>query len=679
MTAGVDPDAALVDAVHHKTEGNPLFLGEVVRLLIAEGRLARFGEEPAWDVTIPREVREVLARRLERLSEPCRATLSLGALIGGDFHLQVLQAVSDLPPERVLDALDEAAAARVLTATGPGRYRFSHGVVADALTESIPAGRRSELHRHVGLALEKLFADRPEPHLAELAHHFLEAAPAGELDKGLRYAIAAARRAAAQLAYEDAAQLYERALRALELTGEDGARRCDLLLALGDAYARAGSVQPARGAFRRAACLARRLHLPQRLAQAALGLGGPRATYPCVDQELVDLLEEALAALGSDDEGLRARLLARLARELYFAGAPERRATLVEEAVTIARRTDEPSTLAYALGAQDAALWGELGVEERLSIAGEVVELADRAGDREQALEGHARRAVALIELGDLAAARKEMGVHSRLARELRHPFGLWRDVVWGGMQAALAGRFAEALARAEEALERGRRVRAPEVENCYFGQAFNATISLGRPGELASTIEEMIERYPTVPLMPLGRARLRAELCHREEAALDYEPVAAAGFDKIERNMMWLAALTVLADLCAFLCDAPRAAELEQLLRPHAGRIVVSGEAWTCYGAADRSLGLLAATRGHWDEADTHFRHALELNTRLGSPPWLAQTQFGYAQMLLRRGGAGDTELAQDLLAKALSTAEKLGMVRLAARTRAVLILERS
>jgi tetratricopeptide (TPR) repeat protein len=298
--------------------------------------------------------------------------------------------------------------------------------------------------------------------LAELAHHFLEAAPAGELHKGLRYATAAAERAAGRLAYEDAAQLYERALRALELTGADGARRCDLLLALGDAYARAGSVQPARGAFRRAAGYARRLRSPERLAQAAIGFGGPRATYAIVDEEVVGLLEEALAALGSGDDGLRARLLARLAMELYFADAPERRAALAEEAVTTARSVGEPATLAYALGARDAALWGPAGVEERLAIAGEVLELAARAGDREQALEGHARRAVALIQLGDLAAARADMRSHSRLAQELRHPFGLWRGFVWQAMEALLAGRFEEALARSEEALERGRRGGAP-------------------------------------------------------------------------------------------------------------------------------------------------------------------------------------------------------------------------
>jgi tetratricopeptide (TPR) repeat protein len=676
MTAGVDPDAALVDAVHHKTEGNPLFLGEVVRLLGAEGRLERFGEEPAGDLTIPREVREVLARRLERLSEPCRAALALAAVIGREFHLRVLRAVADLPPERLLDALDEAEAARVVTATAPGRYRFAHGVVGDALAEGVPAGRRLELHRRVGVALEELFSDRLEARLAELAHHFLEAAPAGELDKGLRYAIAAAEHAAGRLAYEDASQLYERALRALELTGADGARRCDLLLALGDAYAHGGSVQAARRAFRRAADDARRLGSPARLAQAALGFGGPRATYAVVEDEVVGLLEEALAALGSGDDALRARLQARLAMELSFAGAPERRAALAEEAVETARRVGDAATLAYTLSARDATLWGLPGAPERLAVAREVVELAGRAGDRELALEGLARRAVALLERGDLAGTRADMEAHGRLAQELRQPFGLWRALVWRAMQALLAGRFEEALACAEQALERGRRVRAPDAENCYVSQALLASISLGRPGELQSAIEDMIERYPAIA-WNVARMRLHAELGHREEAALAFERLAADGFAGLERNITWPILLTVLADVCALVGDAPRAAELEELMRPYAGRVVFSGEAWTCYGAADRSLGLLAAMRGHFSDAEACFRRALDLNARLEARAWLASTQFGYAQMLIRRSRPADAEPAHDLLASALSTAEELGMAGLTTRVQAQLIAD--
>ncbi|HEY2590578.1 MAG TPA: hypothetical protein VGI35_03215, partial [Steroidobacteraceae bacterium] len=220
------------------------------------------------------------------------------------------------------------------------------------------ASGRLRLHRRVGEALERAHAGRLEHRLGELAHHFLEAGPSGDAERGVRYAIAAAEHASGRLAYEESARMYDRALGGLELVPGDGARRCDLLLGLGEAHHRAGAHRRADAAYRQAASLARELGSPERLARAALGYGGPRGSFGVIDQELVSLLEEALATLGRCEDGVRARLLARLAMELYFGGAAERRAALVDEAVAIARRLGDPATIAYALNARYAALWG---------------------------------------------------------------------------------------------------------------------------------------------------------------------------------------------------------------------------------------------------------------------------------------------------------------------------------
>src|SRR6516225_10181282 len=169
--------------------------------------------------------------------------------------------------------------------------------------------------------------------------------------------------------------MYERALRALDFLATDTARRCDLLLALGEAHHRAGAHRRANAAFRQAAALARELTSPERLARAALGYGGPRGSFGVVDHELVSLLEEALWTLDEND-AVRARLLARLAMEQYFGGAAERRAVLVDEAEAIARRLGDPVTIAYALNARYAALWGPDIAAERLEVAYVVVEFA---------------------------------------------------------------------------------------------------------------------------------------------------------------------------------------------------------------------------------------------------------------------------------------------------------------
>ncbi|HEY3019989.1 MAG TPA: protein kinase [Solirubrobacteraceae bacterium] len=665
MTAGLEPDEALVDAVHAKSEGNPFFVAEIVRLLSAEGRL----ESAPGEIVVPQEVRELVGRRLAPLSAQCREALAIAAVIGRDFDLRVLQEVAAIGDDRTLEALDEAQAARVIFARAPGRYRFAHVLISDTLADGLPPSRRLHLHRRVGEALERVLAGRLEPHIAELAHHFLEAASAGDVERGLRYATAAAEHASTRLAHEEAAGIYERALTALDLVPASGARRCDLLLALGEAHHRAGAHGQARVAFRHAAEAARELSSPERLARAALGYGGPRGSFGVVDEELVGLLEEALAALGARDDAVRARLLARLAMELYFAGAGARRAALVDEALAIARRLGDPATLAYALNARYAALWGPENVEERLAIADEVVELARRARNDRLAREGRGRRIVALLEIGDVADAHAEIEVHARAAEELRQPYGRWQAAVWRAAEALLAGRFAEGESRAHEAFELGRRVRMTDAEHCFAIQSFIAAMELGRLAELQATVEQLATRYPETTRWRAGLAYLHTELGRRDEAAVAFEEVAARGFAAVERDNQWLVAMTDLADTCAFLGDARRAAELRDLLLPYAGRNVVIVEGWACLGSADRPLGLLASTIGLWDEAQAHFEAALDLNARLGARPWLARTELAYARMLLGRRHAGDTERAQDVLRRALATAKDLGMTTLTGR----------
>src|SRR5205823_7025386 len=136
------------------------------------------------------------------------------------FDLAALERVSDVSGDQLLEILDEAARERVVTdvPAQPGRLRFAHVLIRDTLYEELTPGRRVQLHRRVGDALEQLYADNPEPHLAELAHHFYESARPSVADKALAYARRAAERAQQLLAYEEAARLFAAALRVLDAT-----------------------------------------------------------------------------------------------------------------------------------------------------------------------------------------------------------------------------------------------------------------------------------------------------------------------------------------------------------------------------------------------------------------------------------------------------------------------------
>ena len=183
LVAGAEPSAELAAEVYRQTDGNPFFVTEVVRLLASQGRLDPAARGAAvLEGGLPEGVRAVVAERLGRLSDDCRRILEVAAVVGRDFELRVLQPASGLDTERLLVLLEEAEAVRVVGAVPDGlsRWRFAHALVREVLYEGLLAARRVHLHRLVGEALEAVYAADPGPHLAELAHHLVEAAPGSE-------------------------------------------------------------------------------------------------------------------------------------------------------------------------------------------------------------------------------------------------------------------------------------------------------------------------------------------------------------------------------------------------------------------------------------------------------------------------------------------------------------------
>ena len=176
-TTGLDPPQALTEAIHAETEGNPLFVTEVARLLASEDRLE--GED--WRPAIPPGVRDVITQRLGLVSEGCRSTLGFASVIGREFDVTALERLADEPEAELLAALDEATEARLVgdSPGTPGRLRFSHALIRDTLYDELPSARRALLHRRLGETLEELHAHDLDPYLAELAHHFWQASGRG--------------------------------------------------------------------------------------------------------------------------------------------------------------------------------------------------------------------------------------------------------------------------------------------------------------------------------------------------------------------------------------------------------------------------------------------------------------------------------------------------------------------
>jgi DNA-binding SARP family transcriptional activator/tetratricopeptide (TPR) repeat protein len=661
----LEPSAGLAAAIHRKTEGNPLFVGEVLRLLAAEGRLE-----------IPASVREVIARRLRHLSDDCKRVLTLASVLGREFELDALVRVSERELDEVLELLDEAIAAGVVGEVpgSHGRLRLAHVLIRDTLYDELPAIERLRLHAQVGEALEGLYANDLDPHLTELAHHFDAALPAGDAAKATEYARRAGDRAARLLAYEEAGRLYAIAIEIVETHGAgDPIEQSELLLRLGDVQARAGDVVPAKETFLRAAEIAREAAMAKQLARAALGYGG-RFVWSRAwgDTKLVPLLEEALAALPEEDSDLHVRLLTRLAAGPYRDTlSPESREVMSQAAVDMARRLGRPAALAYALDGRYGANWGPDVLVNRLAISNELIAVARAAGDAERAYAGYDSRYIALLEFGDLPAAHQAHEAGAELANQLRQPAQLWDSSVRRAQLALFEGRFEEAEGAIREGLEIGLPVQSANAQLAFDLQLYGLRREQGRLAEVVDVVEQAVDAYPAYPVWRYVLLDVFTELGLKEKAHRALAASAAKNYPKY-LEMQWLYAMSVLPEVCRYLEDAEAAADVYERLRPYPWRNAVLPRE-LCRGSVSRGLGICAATMFRWDAAARHFEDALAMNTEMGARPWLAHTQYDYALMLLARGEPGDRVRAEELLTWATTIGQELGMTALVDKVRAL------
>lgn len=633
-----------------RTAGNPHFVTEVLRGL-------RQGAQPSdgpaellrrLDDDVPEEVQRTTRWRLAEL-EPrvpgVSRMLEAACVIGREFDLPLLRRVTELEDVVLLALLRQAIATDFIEQIADtAGFCFLHALERDAIhlgLKLLPA-EHAQLHLRAGCALEQLPAGSHR-HLAMIAHHFEEASLTEEgAAKALRYLCEAGDEARARLAYEDAAQHYTEALRRVQEPGE----RCALLLRLAGVRFLADDPDGAQPVYLKAAELARSLGAAHEFALATLGLGKAFSYYGVGTSGLVELLEEALERLGPDADALRAEVLGRLAVAHYWVDPAlhTRRAAereqLSAEALRVARTLDDPQVLLAALDARSHSICGAEPQthDERVGLADELVDTALRSRNKVMSLQGRTWRIVHLLEHGETARLDEERDEYGRIARRLGRTHLLFWVEVWQGMREASEARFSaaeDAVGRARKLADRLR--HAALLHHSVDVAQFYLRYVQGREAEVTDIVTRAAAWAPGLLAWRLPLILTHLAGGRRDEAETAFRRFVATDLDRLPRDAVHVATLGLLAEVCARLADADRAAVLYERLRGHESLHIAVGFASASDGPAAHYLGRLAALLGRSEDAVAHLERAVALAEASGGIVFRLRSQVELGGVLLR------------------------------------------
>ena len=673
LVSGVTPPRGMVEAVHRQTEGNPLFVTEVVRLLVQEGELSahlasargRGGDTDSWSVRIPEGVREVIGRRLDHLSERCNQTLTVASVLGREFTLEQLKPlIDDLTEDRLLEVLEEALVARVLEELPrvAGRYQFTHALIQDTLLEDLSATRRVRLHARIAEAFEELYGEQVEAHAAALAYHLAAVGTLDSVPKMIYYSLKAGERALATYAYEEALDHFERGLAASQGQEMDS-QTAELLLGLAKSKAATGQrvqLQEAWDSLSRAfdhyagasdvAQISAIALYPFPLEVGVLGTG------------TVELISRALTIVPADSRDA-GHIQARYGNALGllqgdYAGAQAAFQRCLETAQRVGDASLEMGTLAAAAGVD----WFHLHWQEAMEKSTKAIELGKQLDEPVHQWVAHLWAVNSLTALGRTEEVRQRAEGILSVAESLRHRNEVALAYALNGRVSHLTGDWEAARGFVDSGLALSPR----------HTQALAVRIIVeydsGNNSQGEEYLEQLIESVrSTAPGPNLPRAYLSQVV--PTVAHITGTPPVRENMDSDSRAILSSPSATPFAAMLARLGLAMTAVtrdDRDLASEQYAALMALQGTAFVT--SIDRLLGLLARTMGRMEDAMAHFDDALAFCQRAGYRPEMAWTSFDFAETIL--GDAdGDGPLqegrpkAMALLDDALAISRELSM----------------
>ncbi len=655
--SGKSPDPDLVEMIVEKTDGVPLFVEEVTRAISASDDLST--------INIPSSLKGALMARLDSVSYEAKQVALTGAVIGREFEPTLLSATMDVSQTDIQACLDELRNEGLVFESGHhrGHYVFRHSLIRDTAYQSMLVSTRKAQHARVARALTQLRSAEIQRRPELVAHHLTEAEDwAAAFERWRSATEMALNRSASHEALTNANEAYEAANR---LGDENSPDVIAAKILVGRSYDSAGRLPESIAVLEEASGAARRIGNAELFADAANHFSDTAMMSGERHLKAIDLCLSALEKLPAQEESRRCGLMGQLTRTYMFTGQYEESSAFSQKTMELAAKLGDHkahfSVMMARFGAPFVARKTGKALNWRENLDS-MQKVADRLGTIDQG-----RNLTLRLFLGAEMADRQLMDQSLELLTEIsnkeNHLQLYWVQLHARAMIAILDGDFRRAEDCASEAVKIGRQTHGKHVEGVYGVQMFTIRREQNRLQEVAPVIKQLMSESPGDISWRPGFGLIAAELGYSDVAERILTEVSETGF-ALPHDAMYSTTLSYLADICVSVGNVDHAQTIYEMLAPYEHLTITAGATTVCAGAAARRLGNLAALMSDWNTAENMFETAIEIDTGMASPPWIAHSKAAYAAALRRRGRKQDSQRAFQLEAEALSTAQKLDMV---------------
>ncbi|WP_171099624.1 adenylate/guanylate cyclase domain-containing protein [Ruegeria sp. HKCCD7255] len=663
---GQSPDDALISTIIEKTDGVPLFVEELTRAIVEAGEQGQ--------VHIPSSLKGALMARLDAVSNEAKQIALTGSVVGREFEPGILAAAMNLDASHVNKCLEELARTGLIFESGNnrGHFVFRHALIRDTAYQSMLSATRRKQHSMVARALMQLRPAEIERRPELVARHLSEAEEWKEAFEKWKIAT---EMALARSASQEAMTHARETLRAAqELGSEAKAERVVGQILVGRSHDSLGELPEGIAILQEASTAARAIGNVELAADAANHFADSSMMSSKRHGDAIELCRNALKDLPQDDETRRCRLMSQLARAYMFVGNLAEGAEFGQKSMELAAKLGDHksqfSVMMMHFGApfiarkgRDAHRW-----REHLDAMHDVAEhlgSIDQGRDRTLSLFVGA-------EMADRELMDHSLDLLTEISEKDNHLQLYWVQKHARAMVAIMDGDFDQAETHATEAVKIGRKTHGEHVEGVFGVQMFTIRREQNRLHEVAPVIKKLMSESPEDISWKPGFGLIAAELGYKEPAERILNEMAENNFD-LPPDAMYSTTLSYLADICVAVEHQDHAKTLLELLAPYEELTITAGATTVCSGAAARRLGNLCTVLKDWDTAEQLLCKAIEIDTRMKCPPWIAHSKAAYAKALRRRGRPNDVEQAFQLEGEALEISQKLSMVSLRSKLEGV------